>query len=268
MSCVSTYGRVRASFYCALAFVAFGLCAPALAANTPRERPASSQTSVLDQKGERTVLKTSADRSFAAYVVGPKDAPRGILVLSPSGELNEQARDWADHLAALGYRAIAIDLVGESAQAAPKARGPIAAIDQNDANAKHRAALQALNDPGRKLAVIGWCAGGRQALEASLAAPDLVSAAVLYYAPPFADAKRLAYLKSPVLAVYAKRDRLAPAAQIKAFEAAMKQAGQTLEVRYDARSEPCAAPDAIRYAKESGLPAWEAARDFLNRNLQ
>ncbi|MFL6621666.1 MAG: dienelactone hydrolase family protein [Sulfurifustis sp.] len=265
MFCVSAHGR--AALY-ALTSLTLMVCAVSTAADTaPGNQAASPTVSVLDE-GERTVLKTAADRSFAAYVVGPKDAPRGLLVLAPGGDLSEQARDWANHFAALGYRAIAIDIVGESAKTPPKARGPIATIDQNDANAKHRAALEALNDPGRKLGVIGWCAGGRQALEASLAAPDLVSATVLYYAPPFADAKRLAHLKSPVLAVYAKHDKQAPAEQIKAFEAAMRQAGQTLEVRHVGREEPCANPAAISYAKESAQPTWEAARDFLNRYLQ
>lgn len=222
----------------------------------------------MDEKGERTVLKTAADRSFAAYIVGPKDAPRGVLVLPPGGDLSPQARGWADQFAALGYRAIAVDVAGSSAGEPARARGPIATLDQNDANAKYRAALEALNDPGRRLAVIGWCAGGRQALEASLAAPDLVSATVLYYAPPLADAKRLAHLKSPVLAVYAKRDRLAPPAQIKAFETAMRQSGRALVVRYGGREEPCAEPAALSYAKESAQRTWEATRDFLNRNLQ
>lgn len=218
---------------------------------------------VADLKGERTTLKTAADKPFAAYIVGPKDAPRGVLVIQNPAGLSEPAREWADGLGKLGYRAISIDLYEGRPSSDPGQARNFRSIDRNDANARYRAALEALNEPGRKLGVLGVCAGGGQALEAGLVAPDLVVATVSYYGQPAVEAKRLDYLRAPVLAVYRKRD---VSEQVKAFEAAMRQAGKVLEVKIYDRDLPCA--DATGYQKESNQPSWQAARDFLNRYLK
>jgi carboxymethylenebutenolidase len=239
-----------------------GFCAAMVAHGQEARSPQSNR--VADLKGERTTLKTAADKPFAAYIVGPKDAPRGVLVvLNPAG-LSDPAREWADELGKLGYRAISIDLYeGRTISDAGPARD-FQSLDKNDMNAKYRAALEALNEPGRKLAVIGICAGGGQALEASLAAPDLLAATVSYYGQPAVDAKRLDYVRSPVLAVYGKRDASEP---IKTFEAAMRQAGKVVEVQMFDRQSPCGEA-AVTYKKESNQPSWQATRDFLNRHLK
>ncbi len=220
---------------------------------------------VIDLAGERTTLKTAADKPFAAYLVGPKEAPRGILIIYTAAGLSDPARTWADELGKLGYRAITVDLY--DAAAAPHAGpGPtFQSLDQNDANAKYRAALEALHEPGRSLAIFGVCAGGGQALEASLAAPDLVAATVSYYGRPAVDVKRLVHLRSPVLAIYAKGD--GSPAEIRAFQAAMHGAGKVLEVQtYD--DGPCTASREGDAKHQGARPAWQTARDFLNRYLK
>lgn len=241
-----------------------GFLAAAAAEGQQDARPPQSNR-VADLKGERTTLKTAADKPFAAYLVGPKDAPRGILVIQNPAGLSDAAREWTDALGKLGYRAISIDLYQGRPTADAGAAGDFQSLDRNDANAKYRAALEALHEPGRKLAVLGVCAGGRQALEASLAAPDLVTASVSYYGQPGVDPQRLEYLRAPVLAVYSKRD---PAEHIKGFETAMRQAGKVLEVQMVERESPCANPTAVSYKKESNLPSWQATRDFLNHHLK
>lgn len=246
-----------------LATVFAGFCAAMVAHGQEARSPQSNR--VADLKGERTTLKTAADKPFAAYIVGPKDAPRGVLVVPTPAGLSDPAREWADELGKLGYRAISIDLYeGRTTSDAGPARD-FQSLDKNDVNAKYRAALQALREPGRKLAVIGICAGGPQALEASLAAPDLLAATVSYYGQTTVDAKRLDYLRSPVLVVHGKRDRSEP---IKTFETAMRQAGKVLEVKTFDRESPCAGTAAVTYKKESHQPSWQATRDFLNRYLK
>lgn len=218
---------------------------------------------VADLKGERTALKTAADKAFAAYIVGPKDAPRGVLVIQNPAGLSDPAREWADGLGKLGYRAISIDLYEGRPSSDPGQARNFRSIDRNDANARYRAALEALNEPGRKLGVLGICAGGGQALEAGLVAPDLVVAMVSYYGQPVVEAKRLDYLRAPVLAVSGKR----ASEQNKAFEAAVRQAGKVLEVKtYD--RDPCMDAEPVSYQKESNQASWQAARDFLNRYLK
>jgi carboxymethylenebutenolidase len=231
------------------------------AENRPDEPNTSGR--VIDRKGEQTTLKTAADKPLTAYIIGPKEATRGVLVISASVGLDDQTRDWADRLAANGYRAIAVDVGGGDS---PKVLGPIRTLDQNDVNAKYRAALEALREPGRTLAVIGWCAGGDQALEATLAAPDLVSATAVYYGSPSADASRLMRLRAPVLLVVAKDE--AGAGRLKTFEAAMRQAKKVLDLRTVGAASPCANPKEMSYERESSRAAWQAVSDFLNRYLR
>jgi dienelactone hydrolase len=229
-------------------------------------RPPQSNR-VADLKGERTTLKTAADKPFAAYIVGPKDAPRGILVIQNPAGLSDPARQWADELGKLGYRAISIDLYAGRPTSDVGSARDFQSVEKNDANARYRAALEALHEPGRKLAVLGVCAGGGQALEASLATPDLVAAAVSYDGQPVVDAGRLDYLRAPVLAVYSKRDASVAPEQIKAFETAMRQAGKVLEVKTYDRESPCA-NNGGSYQNASNQPAWQDTRDFLNRYLK
>lgn len=218
---------------------------------------------VADLKGERTTLKTAADKSFAAYIVGPKDAPRGILVIQNPAGLSDPARTWADELGKLGYRAISIDLYEGRQTSQPGQARDFQFFDRNDTTARYRAALEALNEPGRKVGVLGVCAGGGQAVEAGVAAPDIVVATVSYFGQPAVEAQRLDYLRAPVLAVYGKRDASEP---IKAFEAAMRQAGKVVEVKIYDGNPPCA--DNGSYKNASNNSAWQDARDFLNRHLR
>lgn len=247
----------------------FGLflhaAAPGAADGPPRAAGVAGAAAVLDQKGEHSTLKTPADKTFAVYVVGPQDAPRGILIIPVDARLDAQARAWAHRFAALGYRAMAVEAGAEHAARDPALRGARRpGPDQNEANAKYRAAFEALRHPARKLAAFGACAGGAQALEASLAAPDLVSATVVYFGVPATDPKRLAYLESPVLVLAGKGAGDAPG-RLASFEAAMRQAGRVLEVERHGGEGPCGGPGA---GPSTEPPQWQATVDFLNRHLR
>lgn len=219
--------------------------------------------------GKMANLKTEEGTPFQVYAVGPEDAKRGVLVIHEWWGLNDHIRGWADRLAGLGYRAMAVDLYNGQVAATPdKARALTAAIDQDEANAKHRAVLQALQAPGRKVGVIGWCFGGGQSLQASLAAPELVSATVIYYGPLVTDVDRLKRLRAPVLGIFGTRDTSITPEKVKAFEAAMRQAGKPLEVHsYDA-DHAFANPSGTRYDSEAARQAWDVTSAFLDKHLQ
>lgn len=247
-------------FFAVVVFLLLVLTGGLSLAQGPQGGASARTDRVMDLKGEQTTLKTAADRSFTAYIVGPKEATRGILVIT-GGSLNEQSRRWTDQFAALGYRVVTVDLFDGRGDAANPKPAPQQSIDQNDANAKFRAALEALREPGRKLGAVGWCFGAGQALEASLAAPDLVSATVMYFGASAVDAKRLAYLQSPVLLVV-RRGEGTNAERIKAFEAEMRRAGKAVEIKKAEGS--CDAAPKI----SEGSTMWEVTQDFLNRYLK
>ncbi len=218
--------------------------------------------------GQDVAMKTAEGKNFKAYAVGPKDAKRGILLIHEWWGLNDHIRGWADRFAGLGYRAIAVDLYGKSATTPEDARALMQAVNQEDANARHKAVLAALKVPGRKLATIGWCFGGGQSLQASLAAPELVAATVIYYGPVIADPERLAFLKAPVLGIFAKRDTSITVEKVKAFEAAMKQANKPLELHFYDADHAFANPSGNRFNSEAAKAAWEVTRAFLDRHLK
>lgn len=218
--------------------------------------------------GKDITLKTADGKPFKAYAVGPKDAKRGILLVHEWWGLNDHIRGWADRFAALGYRAIAVDLFdGKVATTPEQARKLIQMGDQATADAKHVAVLKQLQAPGRKVATIGWCFGGGQSLQASLAAPELVDATVIYYGPLVTDSARLSFLEGPVLGIFAKQDTSITPEKVQAFEAAMKEADKPLELKmYDA-NHAFANPSGKAYNSEAAKDAWEVTRVFLDRYL-
>lgn len=223
-----------------------------------------------DLRGHDIRLKTADGKSFSAYVSGPENAQRGILLVHEWWGLNAHIRSWADRFAELGYRAIAVDLFdGNVATDPARARELVQKLDQSAANAKHVAVLNALKAPGRKLATIGWCFGGGQSLQASLAAPELVSATVIYYGTPLVtDPNQLSRLKGPVLGIFGSRDTTLTPDMVKAFEQAMKSAGRPLEAHFYDAGHAFANPSGKTHNSEAARAAWKVTQEFLDRNLR
>ena len=229
-----------------------------------------SAKSTADE-GYNVVLETKAGRSFQVYANGPKDARRGILLVHGWWGLNDQARSWADRFAALGYRAMAIDLYdGRVASTPDEARAYMNEVKQSEANQKYRATLEALQMPGRKLATIGWSFGGTQALQASLAAPESVTATVMFY--PFGGLSQsresLSSLNGTMLLIRAKQESPAIIEDTDQFILAAKKAGKSIqEHTYDAK-HGFTNPSAKHYDAQAAEAAWNLTEKFLEEQLR
>src|SRR5258706_11644912 len=115
----------------------------------------------------------------------------------------------SDELAALGYLALAPDLYRGTVAKTPEEAGKLmGAMVQGYATSVELSAIAYLkaNAAGAKIATIGWCMGGGQSLQASIASPGDVAATVIYYGMPESDPVRLKTLRGPVLGLYAKKD--------------------------------------------------------------
>lgn len=219
--------------------------------------------------GEMLTLKTPEGESFAAYASGPADAKRGILLVHEWWGLNDYIKAEADRFAALGYRALAVDLYNGQLATTPedamKLRNQVVPAQ---AVAKLKAGLDSLKAPGRKLATLGWCFGGGYSLLATLAEPAAVSATVIYYGGLVDDVDRLKTLRAPVLGVFGSQDRVITPDKVAAFERAMKLAGKALEAHvYDA-DHAFANPSGQRYNDQAARDAWAVTKAFLDRNLK
>lgn len=177
-----------------------------------------------DETGHLLTLKTADNKPFSAYRVGPRGARIGILLIHESWGLSDPVREWADWLARNNYRVVAVDLYdGRLARDRDEAMTFMTEVKQSAANAKYRAAIMALRAPGRRIAVMGWEFGGAQALQAALALPAFVSAAVVYDAPLITDSDALARLRAPVLGIFAKDGAGNAGDKVRSFEATMRR---------------------------------------------
>lgn len=225
---------------------------------------------LLAKDGATITLKTKTGNSFQVYVNGPEDASRGILLIHGWWGLNDQVRAWADKFADLSYRVMAIDLYnGRVATTPDKARTYMNSVKQSEADEKFRASLEALQMPGRKLAIMGWSFGGTQSLRATLVAPDKISATVMYY--PFGNiiksGDNASSLKGPILVIRSKIDTPSNIEETSHFIKTVKDSGKSiLEYTFDAK-HGFANPDVKHYSKQATEAAWIKTKEFLDNNL-
>ena len=117
--------------------------------------------------GETIQLKAADGFSFSAYVAGPANATKGVVLVQEIFGVNHHIRDMADRFAELGYAVVAPALF-DRAQA-----GVELGYTQDDVG-KGREIRMKLSDPdvmkdieaaanhlaGKKLGIVGYCFGG------------------------------------------------------------------------------------------------------------
>ncbi len=217
------------------------------------------------------------DRTVHAFVVYPesKKKPAAVVVIHENQGLTDWARSLADQLAAAGYIAIAPDLLSGAAPGGGKtsdfpsgdaAREAIGKLDPGQITAD----LNAVSDYVRKLpaasgkvAVAGFCWGGRQTFRFATNRSDLAAAFVFYGNGP----ETVASIRAPVFGFYAENDARINAT-IPATEAAMKAAGKRYEpVTYTGAGHGFMrsgeAPDASAENRKAREDAWKRWLELL-----
>jgi carboxymethylenebutenolidase len=218
-------------------------------------------------KGKPVELTLPGGQTSTAYLARPRGALRGgLLVLHEWWGLNDWVKSEADRYASQGYLVLAVDLYGGSvATTAEQAQKLMSGLDEKRATEVEVAGLDWLARAagGKKLATLGWCMGGGQSLNATLASPGKVSATVIYYGLPVTEVSLLKKLQGPVLGIWAKRDGWITPEKVAAFDLALKDAGIKHEFRsYDA-DHAFANPTGGRYNPPAAQDANEATRRFL-----
>jgi carboxymethylenebutenolidase len=220
--------------------------------------------------GENWHLNVAYEKPLTVFVAGPEQAKRGILLVPGWMGLDERTKSLTRGFADAGYRAMAVDLYdGQVARNPHEARLMMDAVEQEEANTKYRAALTALQDGGREIAVIGWSFGGSRALHATLAAPERVSATVSYY--PFGDMplekRQLKQLKGPWLIHVGNQDFAFGKDEIRAVAQAMETAGKTLAVETYPAKHNFDRPNSANYHRIADEQARFSTSKFLDRHL-
>ncbi|HWE25433.1 MAG TPA: dienelactone hydrolase family protein [Myxococcales bacterium] len=220
--------------------------------------------------GQMITLPVQGEQANA-YLARPQGNAKGaILVVHEYWGLNDWVKSMADRLAKDGYLALAVDLYKGKVATDPKeAQTLMANKDQQWGTAVEVAGLKWLksNAAGAKVATIGWCMGGGESLNASLADPNDVNATVIYYGLPVTDVDKLKTLQGPVLGIWANQDGWITPDKVKAFDQALTQAGVKHEFHaYDA-NHAFANPSGGRYNGPAAKDAWQKTEAFLKKNL-
>ena len=193
----------------------------------------------------------------------------GVVMVHEWWGLNEHIKEKAEELAEQGYRVLAVDLHGSVATTREEAMALVGSLDQEAALSNMKAAVAFLKQEGaEKVAVLGWCFGGGQALQFSLTGED-IDATVVYYGTLVTEPARLSAIQWPVLGIFGSADQSISTTTVAAFEAALNQLEIENEVYvYEGVGHAFANPSGNNYASEEAKDAWEKTLTFLNRTLR
>jgi carboxymethylenebutenolidase len=224
------------------------------------------------KKGEFIYLKDSSGFEFRVFAAGPEDANSGILVVHDFFGITPATKESVERLGALGYRTIAVDLYnGKSASTNESAESLMKTKDRKETDHILKNATNYIRRPGRKLASIGFSAGGIDAMNANLMDPESFKATIIVYGGDYdkIEQSRIEKLKSPVLAISGARDDWAVQAAFN-FLASEKDKSFELYIypnAYHAYAQPLFL-SGKNYNGEATRVTWKLMEDFLSRHLK
>jgi carboxymethylenebutenolidase len=226
---------------------------------------------------EEPVTFPSASERASGVLVTPagKGPAPAVIVIQEWWGLNDWVKDQARALAREGYVALAVDLYrGKSTASADEAHQLMNGLPPDRALRDLKAAyayLQGRPDVKKdRIGVIGWCMGGRYSLALATEEPGL-AAVVAYYGAPPTDPAAIARIKAPVLGNFGGEDKGPSPDDVRAFEAAMKAAGKTMDAKiYEG------APHAFAnvnnpwkgYREAAAKDAWTRTTAFFAQHLK
>jgi carboxymethylenebutenolidase len=237
---------------------------------------------VIELKESWSAVET-ADGPMRVFVVRP-DAPSpapGVVVLQEIFGVNDHIQAVCRRYAALGYVVAAPDLFHRlGVETVPysevdRAKRLLARLTDDEVAVDIHAALELLKDdpavaPG-KIAVTGYCYGGRCAYLAATRFPE-ISAAVAYYGGQIATGRPGALVEStgdigcPVLAHFGEEDASIPPEQIQAIDGALRESGAKYTVVTHPGAGHAFACDArpAGFHAEATAAAWDLTSTFLD----
>jgi len=211
-------------------------------------------------------------RAYVAKPAGQGPFPTVIMIHEFFG-LNESIVSKAELLAQEGYLVVAPDTFRGSTTAwIPRAIYQVATTKPENVNADLDSvyawlASQPDLDTDR-IAIAGFCYGGRTSLAYSLH-NNRLAATVIFYGSPETDPEILKKLPGPVLGIFGGADQSIPVDSVNAFDAALSRAGIPHEITvYE--GQPHAFVQDANGIKAGGAQgeAWSQMLAFLEANLK
>jgi carboxymethylenebutenolidase len=211
-------------------------------------------------------------RVYAARPEGEGPFPTVIMIHEFWG-LNESIAGKADLLAEDGYLVIAPDTFrGSTTGWVPRAIFQVISNEPEDVNVDLDSVYAWLETQpdvdSDRIAIAGFCYGGRTSLTYSLHNHRL-AATVIFYGSPETEPAILKTLPGPVLGIFGGADQSIPVEQVNAFDAALTEADIPHEITIYEGQPHAFVQDAqsIRAGGAQG-EAWNQMLDFLEENLK
>jgi carboxymethylenebutenolidase len=180
---------------------------------------------------EMVKLLPGTPDEIAAFVAGPEDAEGRVLIVHDWFGLTPSTKDEAVWFGEHGIRAVAIDLYGgEAADTHEEAEKLMTALDPAAAAKTISDALGAIGAGEQPVVIIGYSMGGKLALDAQLANPEMIAGTALVYGSGYEQAPDAALqdLGRPILVVTGSADTGAFDA-LEALQRRMSDLGHPIE---------------------------------------
>jgi carboxymethylenebutenolidase len=213
-------------------------------------------------------------RAYLAVPSGRGEHP-GVLMIPEWWGLNHDITLLADALAKQGYLVLAADpFRGKVAQSPEEAMKQVGSTPPSQIAADLDAALNFLRTeplviPGR-IAVLGFCFGGTQAMLESTRHADLAATVIFYGPGPITDPAELGSMGQggPMLGIFGEQDPNIPVAQVRAFQSALKDRGIQNTITIYPGVGHAFVKSTTYQNGEAAQKAWEEMLAFLARALK
>lgn len=239
-------------------------------------------------------IKTTADygMELISYIVLPESATNensvpGILVAPEWWGVVEHPREVTERLAKAGFAAVAMDVYGEGKLTTDAAQAnewmTQMLNDQDKLMGRCRAILDDFADQlpvdGNRLGVVGYCFGGKIALDMAREGMPVKAVATFHgnFSPKQPAEKDT--FNAKVLVAHGRDDSMVSMDDVESFKAEMDNAGVSYTVDvYDNAKHGFTNPNADKRAEENGVDlgynekaateSWDKMIDFMNKNLK
>jgi carboxymethylenebutenolidase len=251
-----------------LVFVASAIAVVALCTHSVTSNSAATPAT-------QTVSYPSGGETVSGYLALPSGGGKhpALIAIHEWWGLNDWVKDEAQKFAAQGYVVLAIDLYrGRVATTPDEAHELMRGVPDDRGIRDLEAAFAYLASrpdvDASKIADVGWCMGGGYSIKLAVDQPKL-AACIVNYGPLPTDPANIAKIHATVMGNFGADDRGITPASVKAFDAAMKSAGKSTDIKiYDGAGHAFENPNnKDGYRPEATADAWTRMTAFLKKTL-
>jgi carboxymethylenebutenolidase len=223
--------------------------------------------------GESVPIQSNGGSTSGYLAIPSTGKGPGVVVIQEWWGLVDHIRDICDRFAEEGFVALAPDLYhGEVAKSPDEAGKMMMALRIDEAEKDLKGAVDYLLEheatTSTKVGAVGFCMGGALSLYAASKNSSVGACVVFYGIHPNAKPD-LPNLQSPVLGIFAEKDKSVPPHVVHELENKLKELGKSVEMHIYPGTDHAFFNDTRPpvYNVEAAHDAWQRTLEFLKKNL-